>query len=644
MRETTHGLLLFGRFALDLRRGCLRDGDREIDLPPKPFQVLRHLVAHAGRLVSKRELLEAVWPNVAVSDDSLTQCIRELRRQLGDNEHRLIRTVPRRGYLLDATVSSRAQFSADGLAIRHQEGSRLTAASAGWTAGVGVWRQFPFGIPRDTTAVAPNATAQLGSEKGEQSEASDEAPPIAASREYRARGSRSRAYWTVPVTYRSAATSFALLGALLLLFSALALATLSRSQPEGPAQPNRAAKSKIRCNPTLATVSVLPFTTSEDSGAASQLAERMSDDVRGYLSRIPVLRVIPRQEAWRVASSSVTSATPSLAAQYTVEGRVQSANGNVRLSMVLLQDGAHAQVWSSTFEHTEADWPLKQDEVAKHLAYTLHVETVRREGSNLPDNVNELSIQQLLGGGWAIMMGWGKFPHGHAERLFSEVLRRDPDCTSAMVGLAGSKILRASNLIGDPDKQSAEADALLREAYSRGSSDFTVHYYFGVLHNKENNVPAALQAYDRSLELNPTFATAHAYRARVLIKMGKYAEVLQGLETAYRLAGKVVTGWRVWQGMAELELGQDEAAGESFRKALAAVPDNPYANAAMAGYYALRGNLKAAAPHVDKVRKATPERSDQWRLLEFNKGHGDQPEGRLGDGVRRALEAYPQSQ
>jgi hypothetical protein len=55
--------------------------------------------------VSKQELFEAVWPAIAVSDDSLVQCIRELRDKIGDYDHRLIRTVHRRGYLLDAQVT-----------------------------------------------------------------------------------------------------------------------------------------------------------------------------------------------------------------------------------------------------------------------------------------------------------------------------------------------------------------------------------------------------------------------------------------------------------------------------------------------------------------------------------------------------------
>ncbi|MFI5461407.1 MAG: SUMF1/EgtB/PvdO family nonheme iron enzyme [Isosphaerales bacterium] len=97
--------LVFGRFALDLRRGLLRAGDHDIELRPKAFEVLCYLVENAGRLVALDELHKAVWGDVAVTNDSIVQCIRELRSKLGDNDHRLIKTVARRGYVLDAAVS-----------------------------------------------------------------------------------------------------------------------------------------------------------------------------------------------------------------------------------------------------------------------------------------------------------------------------------------------------------------------------------------------------------------------------------------------------------------------------------------------------------------------------------------------------------
>ena len=95
----------FQEFTLDLRRGCLRDAAHEIELRPKSFAVLQHLVANAGRLVSKDELIALVWANVTVSDVSLARCISDVRQALRDQAQQIIRTVPRRGYLFAVPVS-----------------------------------------------------------------------------------------------------------------------------------------------------------------------------------------------------------------------------------------------------------------------------------------------------------------------------------------------------------------------------------------------------------------------------------------------------------------------------------------------------------------------------------------------------------
>src|SRR5215470_5041912 len=95
----------FDRYALDLQRGCLLAGDEEITLRPKAFEFLRYLAGNPGRLVSKDELLAAVWPNVVVTEDSLFQCVAELRRALRDHDQQLIKTVQRRGYRFESALS-----------------------------------------------------------------------------------------------------------------------------------------------------------------------------------------------------------------------------------------------------------------------------------------------------------------------------------------------------------------------------------------------------------------------------------------------------------------------------------------------------------------------------------------------------------
>lgn len=96
----------FGPFTLDLDRAVLRGADgAEIPLRPKTFALLTHMVRNAGRVQEREALLDAVWPDVTVTDESLTQAVAELRRALGTEGARLLRTVPKRGYLLDVEVT-----------------------------------------------------------------------------------------------------------------------------------------------------------------------------------------------------------------------------------------------------------------------------------------------------------------------------------------------------------------------------------------------------------------------------------------------------------------------------------------------------------------------------------------------------------
>ena len=119
---TTPKSLEFESFTLDLDRLCLLGPSGPADLRRKSFEVLRYLVEHAGRVVTKQEMLDALWPDVTVGDKSLTQCISEVRRAINDTDQRIIKTIPRRGYLIDVPVVSGGATAA--------EVSRVTISNA----------------------------------------------------------------------------------------------------------------------------------------------------------------------------------------------------------------------------------------------------------------------------------------------------------------------------------------------------------------------------------------------------------------------------------------------------------------------------------------------------------------------------------
>jgi DNA-binding winged helix-turn-helix (wHTH) protein/tetratricopeptide (TPR) repeat protein len=101
-------MFVFGSFRLDVANASLQRGKQPIVLTPKALNVLRYLVEHAGQLVTKDDLWRAVWPGISVTDATLTMCVSELRKALGDPSKtpRYIETVHRLGYRFIAPVST----------------------------------------------------------------------------------------------------------------------------------------------------------------------------------------------------------------------------------------------------------------------------------------------------------------------------------------------------------------------------------------------------------------------------------------------------------------------------------------------------------------------------------------------------------
>ena len=90
----------FGPFLIDPVAYRVLRGNETLELTPRVMDLLLILIARPGMLVTKDALLEALWPNVNVTDNALTQAVSELRHAIGDNSRtpRYIQTVARRGY------------------------------------------------------------------------------------------------------------------------------------------------------------------------------------------------------------------------------------------------------------------------------------------------------------------------------------------------------------------------------------------------------------------------------------------------------------------------------------------------------------------------------------------------------------------
>ncbi len=155
--------LALGECVLDLGRGDLLDAQgRPVALRAQALKLLLVLGERAGQVVGREELQRRVWGDVIVTEDSIVQAVGDIRRVLGDEAHVLLRTVPRRGYLLDAAATAWASPGAGAVASAPPAAPRRRAWAAALAAlalvlaaaVVGLW-QRDAAVPQRSLAILP---------------------------------------------------------------------------------------------------------------------------------------------------------------------------------------------------------------------------------------------------------------------------------------------------------------------------------------------------------------------------------------------------------------------------------------------------------------------------------------------------------
>ena len=129
----------FAEFTLDCERGALYTDGAEVKLRPRSFDVLRYLLEHPGKLVSRDELMDALWSGAVVTEDAVTHCLIDIRKAIGHSDQTMIRTGPRNGYVFELPVEViDREVSEDPSAVAGANRRRLV------TAGVLIIAAIPW--------------------------------------------------------------------------------------------------------------------------------------------------------------------------------------------------------------------------------------------------------------------------------------------------------------------------------------------------------------------------------------------------------------------------------------------------------------------------------------------------------------------
>lgn len=508
----------FAGFRLEPQRRTLsRIDGGPVALTDKAFDVLVYLVEHAGQLVTKDDLLRALWPNTVVEENSLYVAVSALRRAVKDESGapRLIATVAGRGY----------QFVADVRALAAAPSS--VAAPAATSSAQGKWR-----LPLAAAAVLALA-AGIG-----------------------------------------------------------AAVFMGRDVPE--AEPQRSGLS----------LAVLPFRplTPDDRNESLELG--MTETLIAGLNA-GGLSVSPLSSVRRYAGMEQDglAAGRVLGVQAVLEGHIQRAGEQLRVSARLLNVSDGRQLWAQRYDEPFTDIFSVQDAIAEKVRAALTVELAGKDSAAMPHYTDDAEAYQQYANGRYHML---RLALPEALAHFQQAVARDPGFALAHVGIADvHSILGVFGAVA-PHDTFPQAQQAVQKALAIAPELGAAHATLGHIKVQyELDWSGAERAYRRAIELDPDNAFTHQLLGLYLALSGRFddgiAEIrrAQALEPAQPATSALIGMVQIYQRRYDQAIGQ-------LQSTLEMEPNFPTTNTYLAVAYLRRGEFDKATEYLDRAKALAP--------------------------------------
>jgi TolB-like protein/DNA-binding winged helix-turn-helix (wHTH) protein/Tfp pilus assembly protein PilF len=552
MEKLQHRTLSFDGFTLDLTRGCLLRGTEEVKLRPKSFEVLRYLVGNGGRLVSKEELIGAVWPDTAVTDDSLVQCLIEVRRALDDSLQRLVKTVPRRGYILESEVKACEPAGRDVVYAEEVEGVQASFDEVG------------FESEKTKRAMSPALLAP---------------------------GRRPRApLWGVALACVAVA------------LPAITLILYRHHTDPGQIQP-----APIR------SIAVLPLANLSGDPSQEYFADGMTESLISNLARIRALKVISRTSVMRYKESnkSLPEIARELNVDAVVEGTVQRSGGRVRVTAQLIHPATDAHLWASDYERDLTDVLKLQSEVSRAVAEKIRIQITSEESARLAStrSVNPQAHEAYLLGRYHHSKG-NEEGWKQAIEYFERATEIAPDYAAAYAGLSDAWQQRGGFGAADFKEVQSPARAAALKAIELDEQLAEAHISLGsIKYLYDWDWTGAELEFRRSLELDPGGAGAHGNYGHLLRFLGRHDEAVREGQIAVQL-DPLSSGTQASLGWILYFARRYEEAVLHLQRAFELEPRSVVVNSRLGIVYAQMGRYDEAIATFEKIKELAPKAGD----------------------------------
>ena len=377
--------------------------------------------------------------------------------------------------------------------------------------------------------------------------------------------------------------------------------------------------------PDKPSIAVLPFQNMSGDPEQEYFADGMVEEIITALSRIRWLFVIARNSSFTYKGKSVDvrQVGRDLGVRYVLEGSVRKAGNRIRITAQLIDALSDAHLWSDHFDGLLDDIFELQDKVAASVAGiiepTLRVAEYRRAAQR---PTNDLTAYDLYLRAREESETWERQRVERALDLLAQALDRDPEYGSALAAAAmcQTQLYLTSWATDLEAARHASIDYARRAMRVAGDDPYVlanVAYVFGLF---GEDIDVALALIDRSLQLNPNFATGWVRSVNIRLWAGHYDIAIKHCETSIRLSPRESRAAPHWgMGAAYLLTRRFEEAAAMLRLALQERPSWAPTHRFLASCYAHMGRLEEAREVVRRLRTITPlviPNADHWRVRE----------------------------
>ena len=351
-------------------------------------------------------------------------------------------------------------------------------------------------------------------------------------------------------------------------------------------------------------IAILPFANISPDPADEYFADGMTDELIAVLSKIGGLRVVARTSVMRFKGEKATANRigQELKVGSLIEGSVRKSKDQVRITVQLVDTESEEQLWTETYNRNLQDIFSVQSDIAQQVAKALEVRLGVRENSALrrEQTQNPEAYSFYLKGRhrWNLR---SENEINRAIKYFEEAIGRDPGYALAYAGLADCYSILGYYAFRRPVAVYPRAKELAEKALSLNESIAEPHASLGeVLMQYFFDWKKAGSELDRALELNPSYATAHFWRATHHMALGRTDDSLTQVRKAVELDPLSMIILTDAARNLYLARRYDEAINQ-YQRSLDVDPNFPIAHKGLAEVYAQIGKYDEAVSEIERA-------------------------------------------